>query len=143
MDKSLMTEPFDSSVEKLLRFDLVRASKLLEISEFVILTFVMGFYAGSLIDYILPKYDPEVSNFNLVKDVVIQLVLVAVSAYYIKKISAMFPFMFSLTPKYIPSKKGEAAFGGAIAMAIIFISVQKNFIKKIDLLYDRFGIKAA
>lgn len=137
-----MVQLDDSSLEKLLRFDLIRVSKLLEISEYVVVTFVMGFYTGSFIDYMMPKFDPEMSDFNLIKDIVLQMILIAISTYYIKKISALIPFVFSLSPKYIPSKKGEAQFGAAIGMTIVFISVQKNFIKKIDLLYNRYAIKA-
>lgn len=133
-------ETSPDNLERLLRFDLVRASKLLEISQYSIVLFFLGFYAGSFIDNVLPKYDEKMSDLELFRDLILQLVMISVSAYYIKKITALIPFMFSLTSSYVPSKKGEAAFGGALAMAIIFVSVQKNFIKKIGLLHERYAI---
>jgi hypothetical protein len=133
-------DTFNYNFNRLVRFDLVRASKLLEIIQSVLVIFVIAFYAGSAIDRFFAPASENMSNMELMRDLGLQLALIVVSAYYIKKIAVLIPFMFSLTSEYVPSKKGEATFGSAIAMAIIFVSVQKNFASKISLLQRRFAL---
>ena len=46
--------------------------------------------------------------------------------------------MFSLSDDYIVSKHGESLAGVVLAMDIIFIGVQKNFLQRISILQDRY-----
>jgi hypothetical protein len=63
-----------------------------------------------------------------------------IAVYYIRKIAEVIPFFFSLTKEYVSNKKGEVLVGYAVATAIIFVGVQKNFLSKIEILKKRFAL---
>lgn len=136
----MSTPTIETQLEKLVRFDTIRISKLLEEVQFAIIVFIIAFFIGSMTDRLFPlsKTPDETTDFELIKDILLQLSLIVISAYYIMKVARVVPFMFSLSDKYIPSAHGESAAGGGLAMAIIFISVQKNFQTRITQLKNRF-----
>lgn len=129
-----------SDVERLLRVDTVRASKLLEQIQFAVIVFIIAFIVGSMTDKLFPiPEDPStITDFDLYKDLFLQLCLIVISAYYITKIAKVIPFFFSLSAKYVPSSHGENMAGAGLAMAIIFVGVQKNFQTRIALLKKKF-----
>jgi hypothetical protein len=135
-----MLERRASDVERLLRVDTVRVSKLLEQIQFAVIVFVIAFFIGSMTDKLfpLPKDLDNITNFNLYKDLFLQLCLIVISAYYITKVAKIIPFFFSLSDKYVPSSHGENMAGAGLAMAIIFVGVQKNFQTRIGILKNRF-----
>jgi hypothetical protein len=137
---SPLLERRPSDVERLLRFDTVRVSKLLEQVQFAVIVFIIAFFVGSMTDKLfpLPKEADKMSDFNLYKDLFLQLCLIVISAYYITKVAKVIPFFFSLSDKYIPSSHGENMAGAGLAMAIIFVGVQKNFQARIGILKNRF-----
>jgi hypothetical protein len=128
-----------SELERLLRIDTVRVSKLLEQIQFAVIVFIIAFFVGSMTDRLFPiqKEAEKITDFVLYRDLFLQLCLITISAYYITKITKVIPFFFSLSDKYIPSSHGENMAGAGLAMAIIFIGVQKNFQTRIGILKNR------
>ena len=126
--------------ERLIRFDTIRISKLLEMIQYAVIVFILAFFIGSATDSLfpLPKPEEKISDFDLYKDIFLQLCLIVISVYYITKIAQVIPFFFSLSDKYIPSAKDENMKGAGIALAIIFVGVQKNFQGRIELLKKKF-----
>ena len=135
-----LSEMRQSSFESLVRFDAVRVSKLLEQIQFAIIVFVIAFFVGSMTDKLFPinKDTESMHDYELWRDIFLQLALIVISAYYISKVAKLIPFFFSLTEQYIPSGHGESAAGAALAMAIIFVGVQKNFQARIAILKTRY-----
>jgi hypothetical protein len=132
-----------TALERLTRFDLIRASKLLEITQDAIIVFVIGFYLGSLLDRAFNNIKPvnaNMSNSELVGIILAQFTCIVVLVYYIMKFVAVVPFMFSLSSQYIPNMKGESATGAGVALAIIFVSVQTHFNAKLSILKSRFAL---
>ena len=129
-----------SDVERLLRVDTVRVSKLLEQIQFAVIVFIIAFFVGSMTDKLfpVPKEAEKITDFELYRDLFLQLCLIVISAYYITKFAKVIPFFFSLSSKYVPSSHGENVAGGGLAMAIIFVGVQKNFQTRIAILKNRF-----
>lgn len=129
-----------SDVERLLRFDTVRVSKLLEQTQFAVIVFVIAFFVGSMTDKLfpIPKESEKISDWELWRDLFLQLALIVVSAYYITKLAKVIPFFFSLSDKYVPSSHGENMAGAGLAMAIIFVGVQRNFQGRLNLLKNRY-----
>jgi hypothetical protein len=133
----------NSALERLTRFDLIRASKLLEITQDAIITFVIAFYLGSLIDRAFNNIKPvnaNMSNAELVGIILAQFASIVIIAYYIMKVVAVVPFMFSLSSQYVPNMKNEAATGAGMAMAVIFVGVQTHFSAKLAILKSRFAL---
>jgi hypothetical protein len=129
-----------NSIESLLSVDTIRISKLLEQIQFAIIVFIIAFFVGSTTDKLFPvqKDFENISNFDLYKDLLLQLSLIVISSYYITKIVKLIPFFFKLSDQYIPSSHGESMAGAGLAMAIIFVGVQKNFQTRIAILKNRF-----
>ena len=133
---------FKKNVERLFRFDLIRVSKLLEITQYTIITFILAFFSGVLIDkifYIDIKTETidTISNVELVSKILLQILLIVIISYYIQKIVILIPFLFPLTKNYIPSMKNESIIGISLAMTMIYMSIQTNFRNKLLLLKER------
>jgi hypothetical protein len=130
------------NVERLLRFDSVRISKLLEMIQDGIIIFILAFYAGSGIDKVFGTANEKMTDAELVGWVMLQLIANIVVIYYIRKVAETIPFMFSLSSNYMSNKKGEVDAASGFVSSIIFISVQKNFQNKLALLKTRFALNA-
>ena len=59
----------------------------------------------------------------------------------LKLIKLNTPFLFSLTKRYVPCKKGECDIGIALGFSLSFYNVLIKFKKKIDILQIRFSKK--
>lgn len=132
-----------SALERLTRFDLIRASKLLEITQDAIIVFVIAFYLGSLLDRAFNSIKPvnaNMTNMELIGILLAQFASIVIVAYYIMKFVAVVPFFLSLSSQYIPNMKGESATGAALAMAVIFVGVQTHFSAKLSILKSRFAL---
>lgn len=127
-------------IKNLLRFDTIRISKILEQIQFAVIVFIIAFFIGSSTDKLFPvqKDQQNISNFDLYKDLFLQLSLIVINSYYITKIVKIIPFFFKLSDQYIPSSRGENMIGANLAMAIILVNVQKNFQTRISILKNRF-----
>jgi len=130
------------NVERLLRFDTVRISKLLEMIQDGIIIFILAFYLGSAIDRLCGVADEKMSNTELWGYIILQLVINIVAIYYVRKIAEVIPFMLSLTSSYISNKKGEVDAASGFVSSIIFVSIQKNFGAKLGLLKSRYALNA-
>jgi len=128
------------NVERLLRFDSVRISKLLEMIQDGIIIFILAFYAGSGIDKVFGVADDKMSNAQLIGWVMLQLIANIVVIYYIRKIAETIPFILSVNSNYISNKKGEVDAASGFVSSIIFISVQRDFQNKLALLKSRFAL---
>ena len=132
-----------SPLERLTRFDLIRASKLLEIVQDGIIVFVIAFYVGSLLDRVFNNIKPvnaAMTNIELIGLILAQFACILVVAYYIMKLVAVIPFFFSLSSQYVSGQKGEGAIGAGVAMAVIFVGVQTHFASKVNILKSRFAL---
>ena len=134
-----------SSLKNLFRIDSIRASKLLEIGQFTILAFILGFISGSVLNDYAPVFqfddDPKQSTTELVAEILLDVFLISVSLYYSHKILNMIkdniPFMFSLSNKYIHCKKNECKTGVSVGFSLSYLSSMKNFGKKVDKLRSK------
>ena len=133
------------AVSNFFRLDAIRLSKLLEIGQFTILAFILGFVSGSFLNNHVPQLqfddDPKQSTTELVAEILLDVFLISVSLYYSHKILNMIkdniPFMFSLSNKYIHCKKNECKTGVSFGFSLSYLSSMKNFGKKVDKLRSK------
>jgi len=128
------------NVERLLRFDTIRLSKLLEMIQDGIIIFILAFFLGSGIDKLCGVANEKMSDTELWGWVILQLVINIVAIYYVRKIAEVIPFMLSLNSNYISNKKGEVDAASGFVSSIIYIGVQRNFQAKIGLLKSRYAL---
>ena len=121
-------------VSSLLEFNTVRIQKLLHMSQNAVITAIFSFVLGVCID---KSFDikQEESNNELILKTLLQLVVIIIGVYYLRKLTKFIPFMLRFTESYNPfhkSKDGESLMGSTIAIVIFFVSTQKNLQDRID-----------
>ena len=127
-------------LESLFRFDIIRLCKLLEISQYCIIGFILTLMCGNLLNiYVISEYNLEnISTIELIFNILIELVIMVITVYYIKKLTDCFPYLFSfITNKYIPSFKNESTSGYIIGSSLILTITLNKLDKKINELDKR------
>jgi hypothetical protein len=131
-------------IRSLFLFNEVRVMELLETIQFGIGYLVVGFLAGTILDYSFPHYKEEISTQELFLEVLLQGVLLAITVFYVRKIVKIMPFLFVLgsdingdgkVDKYHPYMATE--YSGEVMIAVVMLGAQFNLIKKLDLLSRR------
>ncbi len=131
-------------IRSLFLFNEVRIMELLETIQFGIGYLVVGFIAGTVLDYTFPSYKEDIETKTLFFEVLLQGILLAISVFYVRKIVKIMPFFFVLNAdingdgkvdKYHPYMATE--YSGEVMIALVVIGAQFNLIKKIDLLSRR------
>lgn len=104
----------------------------LESIQYSILYLFAAFLGGVSLDFLFPHYDSEKPTKVILRETLLQCILlvliVIIIRYYVKQI----PLVFSVPPGYKPYKVPE--FNGEMMMGFVFLGCQINLIKKIDLL---------
>ena len=143
----------NNTLESFSRIDGIRIMKLIELSQFTIIGMILGAISGTIIstyitvpydieNYVTEEYPKERGNRNplLWFHLIIDMIVVATTTYYIKKLLKMIPFFFGfLNKKYISGMKGESNIGLTTGLGFIYLRVLKNFQSRLSLLLD--GIK--
>lgn len=128
------------NVKSFIRTDSIRLFKLLEISQYAVITFFVTLLSGTYLDYIIPKMNKENGTIYITLETMVYFVIVIVGAYYIKKFVTMFPFF--LTPfnsGYIPNKKWESDIGIKIGFAYMFSKTQTKIGERIQYIANTWG----
>jgi len=141
---------FMHKVHNIIRVDSIRLTKLIEIIQFSLLGFFIGYIVSGLVNnyllitynkenYITGVYKNEKNNKNpkLILHIAWDLTMVVIATYYLQKIARVFPFLptiLGLCPKnYVASKKAEGKVGFTIGLGFIFSRELNNLTKKIEL----------
>lgn len=131
--------------ERLIKLDSIRLFKLLEIIYYTIISFGITIIFANLLEnknlfpYIFKHYDYKKSEMSyLLKDIIIDLSILTVFLYYLKKSLACLPFIFgSLNKKYIPSMKGEVTVGIILGTGIILYKSLYTITDKLRAFNDK------
>jgi|TARA_B110001454_G_C12593854_1_gene381417 hypothetical protein len=125
---------YKSELRSILRFDMIRLLKLLEIAQFTILAALSAMLLGPVIN----EKSPNVTDNNiaiLFIEVLVEIGFLGIFIYYIRKIILLIPFFFSwVTKKYIHNRKGSALLAIGVGMGLIFNRTQTKLFKKIGIL---------
>jgi len=122
-------------VSNLLEFNVIRVQKLLHMSQNAVITAIFSFLVGISIDKLFDIKEKE-SNNELILKTLLQLVIIIIGVYYLRKLTKFIPFMLRFTESYNPfhkSKDGESLMGSTIAIVIFFVSTQTNLRDRIDV----------
>lgn len=120
---------------RLIRHDDIRFLKLLEIIQYASLASLLSLGISHIINKYTPELDKTKGKSIILLEVLFQLILLIIIAYYIKKFVEIFPFIGTgLSTKYVPSKKNEANVGVEFGLAYIFVASQIKLNEKITYL---------
>lgn len=123
-------------MERLLRFDKIRLTKLFEMIQAGGISLLLSIYIGTLLDKLCGKlFETEtkledISSAKLIFESIVQFSLIIITAYYIGKLTSTIPLLFSLTDKYVSNQKNEVNRGVGMGTKILFFIVQKNLVIK-------------
>ena len=133
-------------IQRLIRFDSIRLFKLIEIFYYTIISFVftvifiISIEKSSVIFKIYEKKEEsEIDNSTLIKDILIDILVLVLFMYYLKKILSCIPFIFApLNNKYKPSMKGEIYIGlGLGSAAPLYSSLYLSVKNKMEIIIER------
>tara|TARA_B100001123_G_C15069543_1_gene931044 strand:- start:226 stop:660 length:435 start_codon:yes stop_codon:yes gene_type:complete len=117
--------------------NVVRLQKLLHMSQNAIFTAIFCFFIGVKLNSLFEVKGEEEAIITSVSMGLLQMVVIILSVYYIRKLTKLIPFLFRFTESYNPfhkSKDGEGLVGSAIAMGLLLISTQSNMKERIEKL---------
>lgn len=117
---------------------MIRFQKILHMSQDAVITSVFCFFAGLGIDNLFDGKNNENLLVASLKGM-LQLIVVIIAVYYIRKLTKFIPFLLRITKEYNPfhkSKDGEGLVGATIAMGLLLMSTQTNLKKRIKQLVD-------
>ena len=126
--KDLLTNIFE--------FDAVRINKLLHMGQDAVITAIMCFFIGIGINGLYPISENEKVGMTIVLGCM-QMVVVIIGVYYVRKLTRLIPFFLRFSSKYNPfhkSKDGEGLVGATIAMGLLLMSTQSNMKDRIKKL---------
>lgn len=133
-------------IQRLIRFDSIRLFKLIEIFYYTIISFVFTVIfiisiEKSPVNFKIyeKKEESEIDNSILIKDILIDILVLVLFMYYLKKILSCIPFIFApLNNKYKPSMKGEIYIGlGLGSAAPLYSSLYLSVKNKMEIIIER------
>lgn len=144
----MFQEHFKQYFNKLIQFDKKTLHQLIFIFQYNILYVILAFVIGSSINYLFPNYDENKNNTTIIKEVLLQIIVLSFFIFYAQKIINCVPYIgmhymdgerilnFYQDNFYIPSFPI-----GIILFTIVLIATQNNLIDKINLLNQRYQFK--
>ena len=120
-------------IGSLFEVNFIRLQKLLHMSQNAIFTAIFCFFIGVKLNGMFEMKGEEGIITSALLGL-LQLVVIIISVYYIRKLTKLIPFVLRFTGSYNPfhkSKDGEGLIGAAIAMGLLLMSTQTNMKNRI------------
>ena len=127
-----MSQKYSSErIQKLVAFDKCRFHKLLQTGQYAISYLIVGGVIGTIVDFMFPKYEPELDSSKILFEVCLQSILTAIAIFYIRKVVKIIPYLFG-DEEYCPYKKDYAVpeYQGDIILILVMVATQTNLLKK-------------
>ena len=127
-------------IPNILEFDVIRIQKLLHMAQDAVITGIFCFFIGMGLNNLLPSHEHENIGITGVM-VMLELIIIVLSIYYIRKLTELIPFFLRFTNNYNPfhkSSKGVGLIGTTIAMGLFLMATQSNMKKRIIKLKSYF-----
>ena len=116
--------------ERFFRMDRIRASKILEICQYAIISFWFNIVIGSFLDKLFPEFDPKKNAYMIAFEITYQIFVLSIFMYYSNKLLSIIPFFFALTSTYVSNLKGEISIG-LMSAPLALLATQQSLIQKV------------
>ncbi len=129
---------FYQRLADLLAFDNTRVNQILELTQYSITYSISTIILGLIMNITFPAYDNKITTWRLFGEIIIELAVLTIAVFYIRKLNQLIPFMFHIsngTSSYKPYMTTE--YQGEIALSIIFVGVQFRLVRKLALFAQR------
>tara|TARA_B100000674_G_C37914572_1_gene950224 strand:+ start:276 stop:1202 length:927 start_codon:yes stop_codon:yes gene_type:complete len=133
----------NNQFNSLISHDSARFHKLLQIAQSSILFFVVSASISSYIDHLFKNYDPEKNNKDIFLEVILQIIVISITMFYVRKVVKLVPYIFSDNSSYMGNKETNRIdlYHGELIMVIVIFATQSNLIHKIQHLTNEFKQK--
>jgi hypothetical protein len=129
----LNTHPHSAHKEPIFKMDSIQLLKLAELTQYTIIYTLLILPVGKFLDHIFPKVDKTKSKFRLLLEILLQMIIIVITMYYIRRIVKRIPFIL-YNEEY---KSGEVTeVYGELTIAFVYVITQTNIFKKIEFLLN-------
>jgi hypothetical protein len=129
---------FYQRLADLTSFDNTRLNQILELTQYSITYSISAIILGLIMNITFSAYNDKVSTWRLFAEIIVELAVLTVAIFYIRKLNQLIPFMFHVNNginSYKPYTTTE--YQGEIALSIIFVGVQFRLVRKLALFAQR------
>ena len=81
----------------LISIDKYRFNELYEIFQYGVIYMIISFFWGFYLNKMFPPLDEKKSNIEILSEIVLQAVAIAISVFYIRKLCQMVPLLINFT----------------------------------------------
>ena len=134
---------FSEEVKSLFEVSHIRIQKLLEMAQGAIEVVILSLFVGSLINYFSFDLITNESLTTVLFKIIVEVIVIIVAIYYVRKMTKLIPFLFHYTKSYIPgrpSSDGENMIGKTIAFAVVFLGTLEKTKTKIKYFSKQFQL---
>jgi len=132
----------ETHVKSLIKTDMTRFMELIEGIQYGLAYLIIGFLAGTLLDYSFPNHDENTPVKTVLVEALLQCILLIVLVFYVRKLVKIMPSLFDIHFGF--TKKGKykaysaSEYGGELMISLAVIGAQFHLIKKLDFLSRKF-----
>ena len=133
LTNATMKDHVKKQFNKLISVDKIRMHKLLFVMQYTVLYAAVGLGLGSVLDHLFPDYDPEKEHMDIVKELVLQTVVIGVTLFYARKLVKVVPYLFNFDNSFSNSHaQNMPEYQGTLVLGMIFVATQTSYLKKIQ-----------
>ena len=126
---------FEERWKRLITFDKIRLYKLLEISQYMLLYLLISIPISVILEEIFPDVDESKPTWQIMIEIILQMIMLGILVFYLLKIVKLFPFIFMGYKNYVEHKVFE--YEGSITLSLVMLGTQKNLVSKIHIIRKR------
>jgi len=139
----MLTKSTSTAYERLInlfKVDEIRVNKLLHMSQITFLGLAISIFIAPYFNKFSFEANKNENFMSLFIKTAIEIIILVIILYYIRKITKVPPFMLNFSKIYDEfhrSSDGEALVGNTVAMAIVFMNFVSKLKKKIVYLGEK------
>tara|TARA_Y100000590_G_scaffold456874_1_gene608325 strand:- start:807 stop:1247 length:441 start_codon:yes stop_codon:yes gene_type:complete len=138
MSKNI-SSTFIERLTSLFSIDEIRLQKIFHMAQITFLGLFISLFIAPYFDKYSFEFNKNENFISLFLKASIELIILVIILYYVRKITKILPFLFNFSKKYDEfhqSSDGEALVGNTVAMAIVFMNFVGKLKKKIVYLAE-------
>ncbi len=126
-DKNLY---FLEKLSSIFEFSTIRLQKILHMGQIAFFGLILSITSAPILNKFSFELEEKEETYIIFLKLALEMIMLVIVLYYIRKITKLVPFLFQFTKEYNPVRKssdGESLVGNTIAMAIVYA----NFLTKL------------
>ena len=124
------TEYFLEKLGSIFEISFIRLQKILHMGQISFMGLILSITSAPIINKYAFELNKDEETYIIFLKLALEMVILVIVLYYIRKITKLIPFLFQFTKDYNPVRKssdGESLVGNTVAMAIVYA----NFLTKL------------